>query len=87
MKINKTKIKGILIIQGVKHSDNRGYLREILLEAKIKKVASCSSSERERDQRALNNNRARSFYIKPLLQKEPETKNPRNKGRETLARV
>ena len=37
MKINKTKIKGILIIQGVKHSDNRGYLREILLEAKIKK--------------------------------------------------
>jgi hypothetical protein len=28
----------------------------------------------ERDQRALNNNRARSFYIKPLLQKEPETK-------------
>ena len=37
MKINKSKIKGILIIQGVKHSDNRGYLREILLEAKIKK--------------------------------------------------
>ncbi len=37
MKINKSKIKGILIIQGVKHSDSRGYLREILLEAKIKK--------------------------------------------------
>jgi len=42
---------------------------------------------RERDQRALNNNRARSFYIHLFFKKSPETKNPRNKGRETLASV
>tara|TARA_B100000767_G_C19546477_1_gene443062 strand:+ start:141 stop:671 length:531 start_codon:yes stop_codon:yes gene_type:complete len=37
MKIYKTKIDGILIIKGVKHLDGRGYLRELLLENKIKK--------------------------------------------------
>ena len=54
-----------------------------MLEAK-KKVALVLF--RERDQRALNNNRARSFYIHLFFKKSPETKNPRNKGRETLAR-
>ena len=37
MKINKTKIKGLLIIKGVRHTDKRGYLRELLLEKKINK--------------------------------------------------
>ena len=37
MKINKTKIKGLLVIKGVRHTDKRGYLRELLLEKKINK--------------------------------------------------
>lgn len=37
MKIKKTKIKGVLIIEGKRHLDNRGYLREVLLEKIIKK--------------------------------------------------
>ena len=35
--IRKTKFKGLLIIQGIKHKDSRGYLRELVLEKKIKK--------------------------------------------------
>ena len=37
MKINKTKIKGLLVVRGVRHTDKRGYLRELLLEKKINK--------------------------------------------------
>jgi len=37
MKIKKTKFKGLSIIEGISHYDNRGYLRELLLEKKIKK--------------------------------------------------
>jgi len=37
MKILKTPIKDLLIIQNVKFDDNRGYFREILIEKKIKK--------------------------------------------------
>ena len=37
MKIKKTKINGIYIIKGEKHQDNRGYLRELVVEKKIKK--------------------------------------------------
>ena len=36
MKIIKTKFKGLIIIKGVKHNDKRGYLREMVLEKKIK---------------------------------------------------
>ena len=35
--IKKTKFKDLLIIQGKKHKDNRGYLRELVVEKKIKK--------------------------------------------------
>ena len=35
--IKKTKFKGLLIIQGIKHKDSRGYLRELIVEKKIKK--------------------------------------------------
>ena len=35
MKINKTKIKGLLVFKGFKHTDKRGYLRELLLEKKL----------------------------------------------------
>ena len=34
-KVSKTNIKNLLIIKGEQHSDNRGYLRELLLEKKI----------------------------------------------------
>ena len=37
MRIKKTKIQGVLIIEGKRHLDNRGYLREVLLEKIIKK--------------------------------------------------
>tara|TARA_Y100001958_G_scaffold143193_1_gene119988 strand:+ start:67 stop:591 length:525 start_codon:yes stop_codon:yes gene_type:complete len=37
MNIIKTKIKGILIIKGNRHLDNRGYLRELILEKRINK--------------------------------------------------
>ena len=37
MKIKKTKFKGIMILNGVKHQDKRGYLRELVLEKLIKK--------------------------------------------------
>ena len=36
MKIIKTKFKGLLIIKGTRHDDNRGYLREMILEKEIK---------------------------------------------------
>ena len=37
MKVLRTKINGVLIIQGDRHLDYRGYLREVLIEKKIKK--------------------------------------------------
>ena len=37
MKIKKTKFKGLIILNGVKHQDKRGYLRELILEKLIKK--------------------------------------------------
>ena len=36
MKIKKTKFKNLVISKGVKHKDNRGYLRELVLEKLIK---------------------------------------------------
>ena len=36
MKI-KTKFKGLLILNGIKHEDKRGYLRELVLEKLINK--------------------------------------------------
>ena len=35
-KITKTKFKGLIIFEGQKHKDNRGYLRELIVEKKIK---------------------------------------------------
>ena len=35
--IKKTKFNGLFIFQGEKHRDNRGYLRELVVEKKIKK--------------------------------------------------
>tara|TARA_Y100000590_G_C15602122_1_gene970514 strand:- start:341 stop:859 length:519 start_codon:yes stop_codon:yes gene_type:complete len=35
MKIKKTKFKGLLVLNGVKHEDKRGYLRELVLEKLI----------------------------------------------------
>tara|TARA_B100000035_G_C21033288_1_gene569533 strand:- start:3046 stop:3573 length:528 start_codon:yes stop_codon:yes gene_type:complete len=37
MKIKKTKFKGLVILNGVKHQDKRGYLRELVMEKLIKK--------------------------------------------------
>ena len=37
MKIKKTKFKGLMILNGIKHQDKRGYLRELVLEKLIKK--------------------------------------------------
>ena len=37
MNIKKTKFKGLVILNGVKHYDKRGYLRELVLEKLIKK--------------------------------------------------
>ncbi len=37
MKIKKTKFKGLLILNGIKHEDKRGYLRELVLEKLINK--------------------------------------------------
>ena len=34
-KVSKTNIKNLLIIEGKQYSDNRGYLRELLLEKEI----------------------------------------------------
>ena len=37
MKIKKTKFKDLIILNGIKHKDRRGYLRELVLEKLIKK--------------------------------------------------
>ena len=37
IKIKKSKFKDLMIIEGKLFNDSRGYLREILLEKKIKK--------------------------------------------------
>ena len=37
MKIKKTKFKGLMIVNGIKHQDKRGYLRELILEKLIKR--------------------------------------------------
>ena len=37
MKIKKTKFKNLIIINGIKHQDKRGYLRELILEKLIKR--------------------------------------------------
>ena len=37
MKLKKTKFKDLVIIEGISHKDQRGYLREVLLERVIKK--------------------------------------------------
>ncbi len=37
MKIKKTKFKDLLILNGIKHEDKRGYLRELVLEKLINK--------------------------------------------------
>ena len=37
MKIKKTKFKGLIILNGIKHQDKRGYLMELVLEKLIKK--------------------------------------------------
>ena len=37
MKIKKTKFKDLIVLNGIKHQDKRGYLRELVLEKLIKK--------------------------------------------------
>ena len=37
MKIKKTKFKDLIILNGIKHKDRRGYLRELILEKLIKR--------------------------------------------------
>ena len=37
MRIKKTKFKDLVILNGVKHHDKRGYLRELVLEKLLKK--------------------------------------------------
>ena len=37
MKIKKTKFKGLIILNGIKHQDKRVYLRELVLEKLIEK--------------------------------------------------
>ena len=37
MRIKKTKFKGLVVLNGIKHHDKRGYLRELVLEKLIKK--------------------------------------------------
>tara|TARA_B110000971_G_scaffold220435_1_gene264016 strand:- start:757 stop:1275 length:519 start_codon:yes stop_codon:yes gene_type:complete len=36
IKIKKTKFKGLLVIEGTAYKDKRGYLRELLVEKKLK---------------------------------------------------
>ena len=40
MRIKKTKFKGLVILNGVRHQDQRGYLRELVIEKLIKKNSS-----------------------------------------------
>ena len=37
MKIKKTKFQGLVVLNGTKHQDQRGYLRELVIEKLIKK--------------------------------------------------
>ena len=37
MRIKKTKFRGLVILNGVRHQDQRGYLRELVIEKLIKK--------------------------------------------------
>ena len=37
MRFKKTKFKGLLVLNGVRHQDQRGYLRELVIEKLIKK--------------------------------------------------
>ena len=37
MRIKKTKFKGLVVLNGTKHQDQRGYLRELVIEKLIKK--------------------------------------------------
>ena len=37
MRIKKTKFKGLVVLNGLKHQDQRGYLRELVIEKLIKK--------------------------------------------------
>jgi dTDP-4-dehydrorhamnose 3,5-epimerase len=37
IKITKTKFKGLLVFEGINYADQRGYLREVFLQNKIKK--------------------------------------------------
>ena len=37
MRIKKTKFKGLVVLNGIKHNDKRGYLIELVLEKLIKK--------------------------------------------------
>ena len=37
MKIKKTKFRGLIVLNGIKHQDKRGYLRELVVEKLIKK--------------------------------------------------
>tara|TARA_B100000212_G_C27159636_1_gene441121 strand:- start:2 stop:520 length:519 start_codon:yes stop_codon:yes gene_type:complete len=37
MKVKKTKFQGLVVLNGTKHQDQRGYLRELVIEKLIKK--------------------------------------------------
>ena len=43
IKIKKTNFKDLLIIEGISFKDKRGYLRELLIEKKIKKKIQISN--------------------------------------------
>ena len=37
MRVKKTKFKGLVVLNGIRHQDKRGYLRELVIEKLIKK--------------------------------------------------
>ena len=37
IKLKKNKFKDLIVVEGVQFNDQRGYLREVLIEKKIKK--------------------------------------------------
>ena len=37
MKKIKTKFKNLFVLQGIKHRDKRGYLKEVFIEKEVKK--------------------------------------------------
>ncbi len=48
MKKIKTKFKNLFVLQGIKHRDKRGYLKEVFIEKEVKKkikftIVSCSN--------------------------------------------